>query len=107
VADSVEVDPDLLRHAGCRLMDVYDQVSKVSLSLPGLVNAPGTPWGDDSYGSSFAGSDQNPGYVSNRKTLLDGLSTLTQTVQDYANGMQNAADELQGQDAWSAIKLSA
>jgi hypothetical protein len=108
VTDHVEVDPGLLRQAGDRLMRVYNQVSQVNVSLPTVLSAAGTPWSDDSYGTTFyTGDGKNPGYQTGSAGLLQGLSALTKTLGDYAAGMVEAADELQGQDAWSAIGLSA
>ncbi|MBU3065296.1 hypothetical protein KO481_27685 [Nocardia sp. NEAU-G5] len=108
VTDRIEVDPGLLRDAGNRLLQVYQQVSQVNATLPNVLSVAGTPWGDDSYGSTFyTGDGKNPGYQSGSAGLLQGLNTLTAAVQDYADGMVAAAAALQGQDTISAAGLSA
>lgn len=71
-----------------------------SATVVSATGSPRPPWANDATGRKFATGDS--GYVAMSVDLLQGGFDLAQTLTEFAKGMRQAADGLQGADEYSA-----
>lgn len=92
VAPKVGVTPEQLRGAAGRMGDLRDRVDGILATLERSLQAKGSAWGGDGYGSTFADGDQ--GYIAAHKNLAEGIGNTAKTLDSYADGQNKAADLL-------------
>ncbi|MEU7145845.1 hypothetical protein ABZ942_40830 [Nocardia sp. NPDC046473] len=127
MAQVITVDsPAGLRAAATEMDDVYEAVShtvttlyetltrlgdpisavpsgtsgSASATVVSSTESPRPPWATDATGRKFASGAS--GYVAMSVDLLQGGFDLAQTLTEFAKGMRQAADGLQGADEYSA-----
>ncbi|MFE3222514.1 WXG100 family type VII secretion target [Nocardia sp. NPDC059228] len=105
MVDKVEVDPELLRQAAVKTDYVNSRLRSVVDGLMGSLSAKGEPWGNDSYGEEFAGSEDGSGYKAARKTLKDLSDTLAKNAETNSDGQNQSGKKLDGTDQNSASQF--
>lgn len=102
MADKLEVDPELLHQAATKADYVNQRLSTVVNNLESMLGGLGEPWGTDSYGSQFAGTEDGGGYLAARKNLKDLADTLAKSAANNSDGQDQSGKKLDGTDQSSA-----
>ncbi len=86
----IEVDPTKLANAGHHLLSVKDKMDGIVGKLKNAVGHAGTEtWGNDKFGKGFA--DGEDGYTKSRTELLAGADETVKSLQQFGQGMVDAA----------------
>jgi hypothetical protein len=93
VADKVQVNPDQLTKAGNNMLAVQQKMNNIITALDNAVGKAGAEtWGNDRFGNGFA--DGGNGYIASRKQLLSGGHEMAASLQQFGQGMIDAAKTL-------------
>ncbi|MFD6391874.1 hypothetical protein [Nocardia sp. NPDC060259] len=96
MAGKVQVTPGQLRAAADLMADLRDDVRGVLTGLKAASSAHGAPWGEDGYGTSFAGGET--GYLVARENMFTAIANMAATLDSYADGQRRAVTLLEKQD---------
>ncbi|RDI46134.1 WXG100 family type VII secretion target [Nocardia mexicana] len=96
MATKVGVTPHQLRKAAGDMGDLRDRVRGILDKLERSVGSKENAWGNDSYGSTFAGGEH--GYIASHENLRVQMGNMATTIGSYSTGQYKAADLLEKQD---------
>ncbi|ONM50522.1 hypothetical protein [Nocardia donostiensis] len=99
MANTIEIDPELLRQAAHKTGHVRDRIIDALSMLDTLLAGHGAPWGHDKLGDRFAnGPGGNDGYLAACKNLTTSSSNMATTFDGFAASHLDAATLLERQD---------
>ncbi|MGW4117305.1 hypothetical protein [Nocardia sp. NPDC004711] len=102
MTDKLDVDPELLKKASAKTDLVNSRLRGVVDGLMASTGGMGEPWGNDSYGTEFAGTEDGSGYLAARKTLKGLSETLAKNAENNSDGQNQSGKKLDGTDQGNA-----
>lgn len=99
MADNIEADTDGMRKAAQDLDKVSQHLQRVLNTVEQANQAHWGSWGNDSYGTSFAGGN---GYVASYRNMKANLSSKVQLVDQYSSALKKAAANLEAMNSNNA-----
>lgn len=92
----VQVNTPELRTAARTMNDAGSRVKGVFETLRNNLNSKGNPFGTDSYGKKFTEGEK--GYTTSSKNLLSGGDNMTNSLDQFGSGMDDAATKMENMD---------